>query len=121
MQERWNDDTSVAARLRQIRDSERSFKATKMIVLHTAAFYLCWIPFAIKSILAITGLNTPPILSIMAIFCAQSGAVVNPIVYIWCNSQVKYFAMLFYMLVKNLLTCIYFVIVLEIQRKSILN
>ena len=56
----------------------------------TCAFYLCWTPYAIHSILRIAEVWQPPRLSnVIAILFAKSGTVINPILYIFFNNDVS--------------------------------
>ena len=91
MQEQWNEHISVNAMLRQRRELERSERATKMVILNTIAFYLCWLPFAIQSILTVAGFTAPLVVTILAILCAEAGPVAHPIIYIWFNREVNIF------------------------------
>ena len=73
--------------LRQ-RISKRKANATLTITLMTAAFYITWMPYAVKCILAMLGLDLDLRLSVLTILFAKLGVVFNPIIYIFYNEQV---------------------------------
>ena len=73
--------------LRQ-RISKRKANATLTITLMTAAFYITWMPYAVKCILAMLGLDLNLRLSVLTILFAKLGVVFNPIIYIFYNEQV---------------------------------
>ena len=73
--------------LRQ-RISKRKANATLTITLMTAAFYITWMPYAVKCILAMLGLDLNLRLSVLTILFAKLGIVSNPIIYIFYNEQV---------------------------------
>ena len=65
-----------------------------MMILHTATFYICWLPFAIRSILTIARSAAPLAVTMVAILCAKGGIVVHPMIYIWFNKQVNIFSIM---------------------------
>ena len=73
--------------LRQ-RISKRKANATRTITLMTSAFYITWMPYAVKCILAMLGLDLNLRLSALIILFAKLGGVFNPIIYIFYNDQV---------------------------------
>ena len=73
--------------LRQ-RISKRKFNATITITLMTSAFYITWMPYAVKCILAMLGLDLNLRLSALTILFAKLGVILNPIIYIFYNKQV---------------------------------
>ena len=73
--------------LRQ-RISKRKANATLTITLMTSAFYITWMPYAVKCILAMLGLDLNLRLSALIILFAKLGVVFNPIIYIFYNDQV---------------------------------
>ena len=73
--------------LRQ-RVSRRKANATLTITLMTSAFYITWMPYAVKCILAMSGLGLNLRLSALTILFAKLGVVFNPIIYIFYNEQV---------------------------------
>ena len=70
------------------RISKRKANATLTITLMTAAFYITWMPYAVKCILAMLGLDLNLRLSTLTILFAKLGVVFNPIIYIFYNEQV---------------------------------
>ena len=70
------------------RISKRKAKATVTITLMTSAFYITWMPYAVKCILAMLGLDLNLRLSALIILFAKLGVVFNPIIYIFYNDQV---------------------------------
>ena len=73
--------------LRQ-RVSRRKANATLTITLMTSAFYITWMPYAVKCILAMLGLDLNLRLSALTILFAKLGVLFNPIIYIFYNEQV---------------------------------
>ena len=74
--------------IKRLQDKQR--KLTILTLSMTCAFYLCWTPYAIHSILRIAEVWQPPRLSnVIAILFAKSGTVINPILYIFFNNDVS--------------------------------
>ena len=76
---------------KEMKDTQRESKVTAIIVLNTASFYICWLPYATKCILTIAGFRVPPVISAVAVLFAKAGTVIHPIIYIWFNKQVNTF------------------------------
>ena len=85
---RWEITTDPNLYMLRQRQSKRKFKATLTITLMTAAFYITWMPYAVKCILAMLGLDLNLRLSVLTILFAKLGIVSNPIIYILYNKQV---------------------------------
>ena len=64
-------------------------KLTFLISATTLSFYLTWTPYAITSVLAMSGLVIHPNLTILSILFAKSGTILNPIFYIFFNKDVS--------------------------------
>ena len=54
----------------------------------TVSFYISWTPYAINSLLLIFGFDVTMTLSISSLLFAKSGAVINPLIYIFANKEV---------------------------------
>ena len=68
------------------------FKSTQSIAstigLMTAAFYICWTPYAVRCIIELVGYSLPPIVYTLTILFAKLGVVINPILYIFYNKVI---------------------------------
>ena len=74
-------------------DSTRKFKnrhgkTTILLLIMTVSFYVSWTPYAMNSILAMSGISLPRLVNVIAILCSKSGTVINPILYIFYNKSV---------------------------------
>ena len=72
-------------------EQNRQRNLTILIVSMTLAFYFTWIPYAISSLLTMVGVSIHPIANVIAILCAKSSIVINPILYIFYNKDVSIF------------------------------
>ena len=63
--------------------------ATSVVAIMTISFYLCWTPYATVSLLSILKVPITAVPSVLAILCAKLGVLVNPIIYIFFNKEVK--------------------------------
>ena len=59
-----------------------------LITSMTFSFYMCWTPYAISSFLTMTGAPLPQWMDTVAFLFAKSGAVINPLLYIFFNKKV---------------------------------
>ena len=72
------------------RTTQRKNTATFIIALMTASFYICWAPYAIRCILAMCGDDVSITSSALTILFAKLGIVVNPVIYIFYNKEVRF-------------------------------
>ena len=68
---------------------KRQRKTTFLLLIMTISFYVSWTPYAINSILAMSGVGLPRLVNVIAILCSKSGTVINPILYIFYNKNVS--------------------------------
>ena len=54
----------------------------------TIAFYVCWTPYAMRSILELFGFELSNVQSALALLLAKLGVIVNPLIYIFFNKEV---------------------------------
>ena len=66
-------------------------KQTVLLTTMTLSFYFTWLPYAINCLLTMSGGLVPYIADVIAILFAKSGAVINPILYIYFNKDVSTF------------------------------
>ena len=55
----------------------------------TVSFYISWTPYAIVCILSMLGISSPRLGNILSILFAKTGTVINPILYIYFNKEVR--------------------------------
>ena len=55
----------------------------------TISFYITWLPYAIDCILSMSGMKISHATNVYAILFAKTGTVVNPILYIFLNKDVR--------------------------------
>ena len=55
----------------------------------TISFYISWTPYAINSLLIMSGYDVPHIPNVIAVLFAKSATIVNPILYIFLNKDVS--------------------------------
>ena len=60
----------------------------------TLSFYLSWSPYATNSILAMAEVPLPRLLIVSAILFAKSGIIINPVLYIFFNADVRMYLLL---------------------------
>ena len=72
---------------RKLRKRQRN--TTLLLLIMTVSFYVSWTPYAINSILAMSGIVLPRLVNVIAILCSKSGTVINPILYIFYNKSVS--------------------------------
>ena len=72
-----------------MRSEKRVQAATSAVAIMTISFYVCWLPYAITSTMAIFGLYVASNLSVLAFLFAKLGVIVNPIIYIFFNQEVS--------------------------------
>ena len=77
-------------RLQRIRSQKRVKAATSAVAIMTISFYICWLPYAITSTMAIFGISLTFAFSVPAFLFAKLGVIVNPIIYIFFNQEVFY-------------------------------
>lgn len=68
---------------------KRERKVTWMVFLMNAAFISAWSTYAIATIIRLVGYSVPNWVMMLATLLAKSGAFVNPIIFVFLNSQVK--------------------------------
>ena len=68
---------------------QRQSAVTTTMAIMTASFYICWAPYGIKCILAMFGVNLTLAPSALVLLFAKLGVVVNPVIYIFCNKEVR--------------------------------
>jgi hypothetical protein len=76
--------------MKKIQDRQR--KLTILTLSMTLSFYMTWGPYAVHSILKLVpGEYWQPsyISNVIAILCAKSGTIINPILYIFFNDDVS--------------------------------
>ena len=61
----------------------------KMIGIMTVSFYVCWTPFAVKCILAIQQIQLTAVVAGLALLLAKLGVIINPLIYIFNNNDVR--------------------------------
>ena len=61
----------------------------KTIGIMTVSFYVCWTPYAMRSILELFGFKLTNIPSALALLIAKLGVIVNPLIYIFFNKEVS--------------------------------
>ena len=61
----------------------------KTIGIMTISFYVCWTPYAMRSILELFGFELSNIPSALALLFAKLGVIVNPLIYIFYNKEVS--------------------------------
>ena len=64
-------------------------KITTLIILMTLAFYVTWTPYAISSLLTMAGVSLSFISKAIAALCTKTSVVINPILYIFLNTDVS--------------------------------
>ena len=74
--------------LHRQRTQKRLATATSIVAIMTVSFYISWTPYAINSLLLIFGFEVTMTLSISSLLFAKSGAVINPLIYIFANKEV---------------------------------
>ena len=75
--------------LRRQRTQNRIKTASSVVVIMTISFYLCWTPYATVSLMSILRVPVTEAPSVLGLLCAKLGVVVNPIIYIFFNKEVK--------------------------------
>ena len=63
----------------------------KMIGIMTVSFYVCWTPYAMRSILELVGFKLSHIPSTLSLLFTKLGVIVNPLIYIFFNKEVSWF------------------------------
>ena len=82
------DKTKSAYRgIKRVERNQR--KLTLLISATTLSFYLTWTPYAITSILAMSGFVIHRYVTILSILFAKSGTILNPTFYIFFNKDVS--------------------------------
>ena len=59
------------------------------IAMMTLSFYVCWTPYAIRAILELFGVQLSVVLSVSTLVFAKLGVIINPILYIFYNKEVR--------------------------------
>lgn len=82
--------SNTQGRLRTARKPER--QVTRMVVVMIIAFLICWMPYAVFSILATAypSIELDPHLAAIPAFFSKTATVYNPIIYVFMNKQVLY-------------------------------
>ena len=81
----------VEAYLAIKREQKNQRKVNMLITAMTLSFYLSWTPYAINCLLTMSGVSLPYVANVIAILFAKSGTVINPILYILFNKDVRIF------------------------------
>ena len=61
----------------------------KMIGIMTVSFYVCWTPYAMRSILELVGFKLSNIPATLSLLLAKLGVIINPLIYIFFNKEVS--------------------------------
>ena len=64
-------------------------KLRLLIMSMTVSFYISWTPYATVCILSMLGISSPRLGNILSILFAKTGTVINPILYIYFNKEVR--------------------------------
>ena len=64
-------------------------RLTILVVLLTLSFYASWMPYAIKSVVHLTGYDSNKAFSLVAMVLPKTGVIINPILYIFFNKSVR--------------------------------
>ena len=56
----------------------------------TASFYVCWTPYAARAIFELFGGVPSANLSVLVLLFAKLGVIINPIMYIFSNKEVRF-------------------------------
>ena len=74
-----------------IRKEERlQRKLTLLSTLMSLAFYLSWMPYAMFSLIVMSGVKIPQEYQMFAALFAKSSTLANPILYIFFNKDVSF-------------------------------
>ena len=94
------------------REQRNQRKLTTRIILMTLFFYVAWLPYAISSLLMMSGVLIPYGLNDIAFLFAKSATISNPIMYIFLNKVVSNFYLVNYenYLHNAILICINFTV-----------
>ena len=65
-------------------------KIESMIAMMTASFYVCWTPYAARAIFELFGAVPSAHLSVLVLLFAKLGVIINPIMYIFSNKEVRF-------------------------------
>ncbi|TRY64265.1 hypothetical protein TCAL_03984 [Tigriopus californicus] len=63
--------------------------ATRILMLMTLAFFICWMPYACLSLFSMAGGNVQSAWHVLPILFAKSSVCWNPFLYIFCNDEFK--------------------------------
>ena len=61
-----------------------------MIAMMTASFYVCWTPYVARAIFELFGAVPSAHLSVLVLLFAKLGVIINPIMYIFSNKEVRF-------------------------------
>ena len=61
-----------------------------MIAMMTASFYVCWTPYVARAIFELFGAVPSAHLSVLVLLFAKLGVLINPIMYIFSNKEVRF-------------------------------
>ena len=56
----------------------------------TASFYVCWTPYEARAIFELFGAVPSAHLSVLVLLFAKLGVIINPIMYIFSNKEVRF-------------------------------
>ena len=66
-------------------------KIESMISMMTVSFYVCWTPYVLRVILDLFGVPLSAIVPVLCLHLAKLRIIVNPILYIFFNKEVRFF------------------------------
>ena len=87
--------SDFANAIKKIQNRQR--RLTLLTLSMTLSFYATWTPYAIHSILRILPGDWKPsyLSNVVAILCAKSGTIINPVIYIFLNNDVSAILIIF--------------------------
>ena len=84
-----NTQSKTSAQLRNIAE-RRERTATRILVIMTSSFFICWLPYATVCLVVVFGGDqiTWPLLHVIPILFAKSSVCWSPLLYMFCNEEV---------------------------------
>ena len=73
------------------REERNQRKLTWRIISMTLSFYCAWIPYAITSLLAMSGVSIPYGFNVISVLFTKTATISDPIMYIFLNKIVSNF------------------------------
>ena len=82
--EEFTDSQKESTRMKSNR------KIESMISMMTVSFYVCWTPYVLRVILDLFGVPLSAIVPVLCLHLAKLRIIVNPILYIFFNKEVRF-------------------------------